>query len=124
ALECDLGSPRYLETDLARVDRRARLGDLSGDDHRAALAGLERDLGRALVGRVTADDDVVRERALLDRHRDGSCLRRGGLGRGLGGRDDEPADRKSTRLNSSHVKISYAVFCLKKKKKGTRVTTR
>src|SRR5690606_41269145 len=28
-------------------------------------------------------------------------------------------DRKSTRLNSSHVKISYAVFCLKKKKKVT-----
>src|SRR5690606_39622442 len=28
-------------------------------------------------------------------------------------------DRKSTRLNSSHVKISYAVFCLKKKKKET-----
>jgi len=28
-----------------------------------------------------------------------------------------PVDRKSTRLNSSHVKISYAVFCLKKKKK-------
>src|SRR5690606_40654242 len=28
-------------------------------------------------------------------------------------------DRKSTRLNSSHVKISYAVFCLKKKKKHT-----
>src|SRR5438874_7104558 len=27
------------------------------------------------------------------------------------------ADRKSTRLNSSHVEISYAVFCLKKKKK-------
>src|SRR5690606_41332435 len=29
-------------------------------------------------------------------------------------------DRKSTRLNSSHVKISYAVFCLKKKKWGKR----
>src|SRR5207253_8580837 len=29
----------------------------------------------------------------------------------------EPGDRKSTRLNSSHVAISYAVFCLKKKKK-------
>src|SRR5690606_39436583 len=29
----------------------------------------------------------------------------------------EEQDRKSTRLNSSHVKISYAVFCLKKKKK-------
>src|SRR5690606_40806513 len=29
---------------------------------------------------------------------------------------DKGSDRKSTRLNSSHVKISYAVFCLKKKK--------
>src|SRR5690606_39723218 len=29
-------------------------------------------------------------------------------------------DRKSTRLNSSHVKISYAVFCLKKKTKTTK----
>src|SRR3989442_9374991 len=28
-------------------------------------------------------------------------------------------DRKSTRLNSSHVRISYAVFCLKKKKKSS-----
>src|SRR5690349_24217833 len=37
-----------------------------------------------------------------------------------GHRSDQPAirrDRKSTRLNSSHVEISYAVFCLKKKKK-------
>src|SRR5438094_6627414 len=30
---------------------------------------------------------------------------------------EEPVDRKSTRLNSSHRTISYAVFCLKKKKK-------
>src|SRR5207302_9884442 len=30
-------------------------------------------------------------------------------------------DRKSTRLNSSHVKISYAVFCLKKKKKKKQI---
>src|SRR2546427_4843103 len=30
--------------------------------------------------------------------------------------DQEPVDRKSTRLNSSHSQISYAVFCLKKKK--------
>src|SRR3712207_8704213 len=30
-------------------------------------------------------------------------------------------DRKSTRLNSSHANISYAVFCLKKKKKQTHV---
>src|SRR3712207_7802158 len=31
----------------------------------------------------------------------------------------QPADRKSTRLNSSHANISYAVFCLKKKKNKT-----
>src|SRR5690554_7063936 len=30
--------------------------------------------------------------------------------------NETPPDRKSTRLNSSHVRISYAVFCLKKKK--------
>src|SRR2546430_9157547 len=30
---------------------------------------------------------------------------------------DRPQDRKSTRLNSSHSQISYAVFCLKKKKR-------
>src|SRR5699024_12743466 len=33
-------------------------------------------------------------------------------------------DRKSTRLNSSHVSISYAVFCLKKKKNKQQVTKR
>src|SRR2546421_11024692 len=31
-----------------------------------------------------------------------------------------PSDRKSTRLNSSHDQISYAVFCLKKKKKNVK----
>src|SRR5690606_42048104 len=33
-----------------------------------------------------------------------------------------PGDRKSTRLNSSHVKISYAVFCLKKKRQLATIT--
>src|SRR5437899_6434346 len=32
-----------------------------------------------------------------------------------------PGDRKSTRLNSSHLGISYAVFCLKKKKKNVQI---
>src|SRR5689334_24226223 len=48
------------------------------------------------------------------RHRQGARL--------LRGRHDAralPRDRKSTRLNSSHSSISYAVFCLKKKKKKT-----
>src|SRR3712207_8632001 len=44
------------------------------------------------------------------------------VGRGGGHRD--PADRKSTRLNSSHANISYAVFCLKKKKPPTLLYTR
>src|SRR5215813_15045079 len=61
----------------------------------------------------------------LFRSRAGPPARRGGAGpcrpgavarrpraAGAAGRD-----RKSTRLNSSHVRISYAVFCLKKKKK-------
>src|SRR5258707_2395205 len=34
---------------------------------------------------------------------------------------DAIRDRKSTRLNSSHANISYAVFCLKKKKKATTI---
>src|SRR2546427_7616823 len=33
---------------------------------------------------------------------------------------ERQGDRKSTRLNSSHSQISYAVFCLKKKKKNTK----
>src|SRR5690348_18001406 len=37
----------------------------------------------------------------------------------LGARQGNRKDRKSTRLNSSHPSISYAVFCLKKKKKKT-----
>src|SRR3989442_10493754 len=44
--------------------------------------------------------------------KDGLSLVTEGGGGGQGG-----GDRKSTRLNSSHVRISYAVFCLKKKKK-------
>src|SRR3712207_8506469 len=50
-----------------------------------------------------------------DRRGDGDRAARGGQGgarRPAGGR----VDRKSTRLNSSHANISYAVFCLKKKK--------
>src|SRR5204863_5230291 len=37
-------------------------------------------------------------------------------------RDPRLRDRKSTRLNSSHVEISYAVFCLKKKKTKTEIS--
>src|SRR5437868_8709598 len=46
----------------------------------------------------------------------GQPARRGDVAR----RVEELRDRKSTRLNSSHVSISYAVFCLKKKKQTRR----
>src|SRR5260221_10416057 len=39
------------------------------------------------------------------------------------GRAGDARDRKSTRLNSSHTVISYAVFCLKKKKKKNKHST-
>src|SRR5688572_31277750 len=47
---------------------------------------------------------------------------RAAAGRGSPGRCR--ADRKSTRLNSSHSQISYAVFCLKKKKKKKKKKNR
>src|SRR3712207_7888203 len=56
-------------------------------------------------------------------HRGGRCVHLPALGQPLGEVrrprrvGPGPRDRKSTRLNSSHANISYAVFCLKKKKK-------
>src|SRR2546429_5949059 len=56
--------------------------------------------------------------------RAGKRARPGGCGAGHAGRQGmDAADRKSTRLNSSHGYISYAVFCLKKKKKSNTVYT-
>src|SRR5438270_10621140 len=53
--------------------------------------------------------------APLDAHIDMETALAGGL-RPADQADLRQADRKSTRLNSSHSQISYAVFCLKKKK--------
>src|SRR3712207_8371527 len=63
--------------------------------------------------------------AFANRHRHSLLQRDLGLSGGLCAaprpgvdcRPDTVVDRKSTRLNSSHANISYAVFCLKKKKK-------
>src|SRR3712207_7744629 len=60
--------------------------------------------------------DVVRARAVGDATEAVRLAGDRGLAEGLDvGRRQQ--DRKSTRLNSSHANISYAVFCLKKKKK-------
>src|SRR5260221_6058212 len=57
-------------------------------------------------------------RCLLVEHDDGLVL----IDTGIGNKEDDKfrEDRKSTRLNSSHTVISYAVFCLKKKKNTQR----
>src|SRR5690606_41912486 len=66
---------------------------------------LFRSRGGARHGGAQAVLRLVHGR-LRRRGRRGAAAQAGGRARG---------DRKSTRLNSSHVKISYAVFCLKKK---------
>src|SRR5438067_10736845 len=63
--------------------------------------------------------DRVDARRTEDRtvfHGPQACRRELGRGAVAAGRGVRSTDRKSTRLNSSHVSISYAVFCLKKKK--------
>src|SRR5690606_41982957 len=76
--------------------------------YRLALAVLvRRDVD--LVGLLEGGLEAAHDLALARRHDVD------GLEAGL-------EDRKSTRLNSSHVKISYAVFCLKKKKKTLQTT--
>src|SRR3712207_7039102 len=85
-------------------------------------------LFRSLVGLGAAVGDrpgAGRQRARSGRSRGPDGRRRSAGRNGLGalvvaggrGRRGGDEDRKSTRLNSSHANISYAVFCLKKKKK-------
>src|SRR5438270_3269131 len=69
---------------------------------------------------------IMRDRQwhVLDKWRRPRVTRAGAFGFHLSGRDEIGLrDRKSTRLNSSHSQISYAVFCLKKKKKNLPQTT-
>src|SRR3712207_8784932 len=56
----------------------------------------------------------------------GACVGLGPAGRlfAKGDHGSTFGDRKSTRLNSSHANISYAVFCLKKKNKDTHLRRR
>src|SRR3712207_8569260 len=73
------------------------------------------DQGRGRLG----GNDLPGQRRVVDAaaSRHGSSPSRcAALERGSDGARPPNADRKSTRLNSSHANISYAVFCLKKKK--------
>src|SRR3712207_7674642 len=77
---------------------------------------LFRSVGVQVVEQVRIRHEPALRRRGLDEARD----RRRDADQHRGDRAPVPAarvDRKSTRLNSSHANISYAVFCLKKKKK-------
>src|SRR5690606_41369978 len=76
----------------AAAEGEVRVGEHGGDAHAEARAGGIGDLQLAERERLIDQLEAV---VRVER---------------------EVEDRKSTRLNSSHVKISYAVFCLKKKK--------
>src|SRR5690625_1284416 len=106
------GSRLCVGSDEGTGNRRA--ARRQGSDARAATSEDRRQKGDAsgamsgelggddLVGAVQGDRDALPGQGLV-------AVPAGVLGE-VGGRD-----RKSTRLNSSHVAISYAVFCLKKK---------
>src|SRR5437773_8771347 len=64
---------------------------------------------RSRVGRRRSRDAARHRKAPGDRV-EAAEVERGGGAR----RRSEPVDRKSTRLNSSHITMSYAVFCMKK----------
>src|SRR5207249_6860713 len=65
-----------------------------------------------------ARPEVRQAQELVGGHEAGNAERRRAEQPQGAARADDDLDRKSTRLNSSHVSISYAVFCLKKKKKN------
>src|SRR2546427_4034458 len=93
--------------------RWVRLGDLLVDARRDDAVDVDRlrDVLEGLLPEALEDEVVAHALGRRRAHDDLPALRRPGEARG---------DRKSTRLNSRHSQISYAVFCLKKKKKNKR----
>src|SRR2546426_1642023 len=66
------------------------------------------------------EGEILKDSLAVEGHGDGSVRiprRSSGTSRVCSNWRSSMSDRKSTRLNSSHLVISYAVFCLKKKKK-------
>src|SRR6266478_10175981 len=84
--------------------REVRLDEARRNDRHAQLVA-------GLLPQTFGDGAHGELRAGIDR-----LVRHGLMSRRGSGVDKMPEDRKSTRLNSSHSQISYAVFCLKKKK--------
>src|SRR5256885_8563744 len=105
------------DPDRIEVDRGQVLLAVLDSEHPSVQPGLET-FHRSRPRGVVAIEGVVALEEALDRR----GMRAAGLvhdGHDLGLREEDSIriaqDRKSTRLNSSHLVISYAVFCLKKK---------
>src|SRR5439155_27377818 len=110
AADCALGenAPRVWKLSQLFLDLNGKLlnlGKIRSKDFHAEDAAKPR--GEHFRARLDWHPENVRHARRLDVRVD--------LGEKLFPR--HPLDRKSTRLNSSHVAISYAVFCLKKKKR-------
>src|SRR3712207_8617609 len=78
-------------------------------------SGLNRPLVAVRPAEARDEELPLADDALRSSHRIRRALVRLGLGQLLPEQAPQQLDRKSTRLNSSHANISYAVFCLKKK---------
>src|SRR5438445_1863619 len=100
-----IGTPRLFDEVAKRVEAAQALGmDVGLDFHGRVHRPLAKQLAKALepLGLLFIEEPLLSENPSGSRTL-ASCL-----------------DRKSTRLNSSHANISYAVFCLKKKNKNRR----
>src|SRR5256885_7578480 len=97
--------PRWPLSTLRRIKSASRGAWRTCTDAGAAASPPHGRSGRAAVYLLTLPDDTV-SRVSPDRRGDLGVRRPAAARR---------QDRKSTRLNSSHLVISYAVFCLKKK---------
>src|SRR5438874_4212135 len=100
----DTGPTALSLSEASRLLRQKRISPV--ELAQACLARIE-----SLNPTLNAFITVTAESALATARSAEAQIARGGLS----GNGDE-GDRKSTRLNSSHVEISYAVFCLKKKR--------
>src|SRR5207249_10788712 len=121
------GRAALLERAAERFDLLADLGDelaralverppAQAPDGDAIRAGYDRELDEVKDARDGGKQYIASLQA-RERERTGIASLKVGFNKVFGYYIEDLVDRKSTRLNSSHVSISYAVFCLKKKKK-------
>src|SRR5690606_14742630 len=100
-------APVLSVVDLTALEVEVKVPEVFAHDLAIGMSAEIRDANGVYAGEVSAISPEVQDGQVTGRVRFGDA-------RPVGLRQNQQ-DRKSTRLNSSHVKISYAVFCLKKK---------